>query len=153
MIAICGDARLPKLAAIVSLNLARIRIATSALQSQECPGRFERADLLFVTLGGNELDPAKFLDQALESSVYGSPLGPGPWRSAAFRRDLQRAHVLLGTARTVASQRIQTRLTRMAPFAVYGSWVWAQYLSPKLGCKVFQAEYGFVDLGALCKST
>jgi tRNA A-37 threonylcarbamoyl transferase component Bud32 len=153
VIAICGDARLPKLAAIVSLNLARIRIATSVLQSQECPGRFERADLLFVTLGGNELDPAKFLDQALESSVYGSPLGPGPWRSAAFRRDLQRAHVLRGTARTVAFRRIQTRLTRMAPFAVYGSWVWAQYLSPKLGCKVFQAEYGFVDLGALCKST
>jgi hypothetical protein len=40
---------------------------------------------------------------------------------------------------------------RMAPLAVYGDWVWAEYLSPKLGCEVFQGEFGFVDLGVLCK--
>jgi hypothetical protein len=38
-----------------------------------------------------------------------------------------------------------------APFAVYGSWIWSEYFSPKVGCKVFQGEYGVVDLGALCK--
>ena len=41
---------------------------------------------------------------------------------------------------------------RAAPFAVYGSWVWSEYFSPKVSCKHFQAVYGFVDLGALCKS-
>jgi hypothetical protein len=40
---------------------------------------------------------------------------------------------------------------RAAPFAVYGSGVWSEYFSPRVGCKVFQGEYGFVDLGALCK--
>jgi hypothetical protein len=58
---------------------------------------------------------------------------------------------LRGQARTVAFSEIDDELMRMAPLAVYGSWVWAEYLSPKLGCKVFQAEYGFVDLGALCE--
>ena len=153
VIAICGDARLPKLAAIVSSNLARIGIAASVIESQQCPGRYEHADLLFVTIGGDEVDPATFLDQALDRSVFGSPLGPGPWRSAAFGRDLERAHALRGPARLVAFRRIDAKLMRMAPLAVYGSYVWAEYLSPKVGCKVFQAEYGFVDLGALCKKS
>jgi hypothetical protein len=36
---------------------------------------------------------------------------------------------------------------------VFGSWVWSEYFSPRVGCKVFQGEYGVVDLGALCKSS
>jgi hypothetical protein len=51
----------------------------------------------------------------------------------------------------VAYRRLDDELMRMAPFAVFGSWLWSQYVSPKLGCKLFQAEYGFLDLGALCK--
>ena len=152
VIAICGDARLPKLASIVGSDLARIRISTSVTESQQCPGHYQRADLFFVTFGADELDPEPFLDQALTGSVYGSPLGPGPWRSAAFRKDFDRAQALRGHARIAAFRRIQDELLRMAPLAVYGSWVWAEYLSPKVGCTVFQAEYGFVDVGALCKT-
>jgi serine/threonine-protein kinase len=154
VLAICGDARLPKLAEIVRSNLARIGIAVSVVQSRQCPGRYERADLLFVfPLGSDERDPARFLDQALGSSVYGSELGPGPWRSRAFRAQLERARPLRGEARTAAFRRIDDELMRMAPLAVYGSWVWAEYLSPQVGCKVFQAEYGFADLGALCRKS
>jgi hypothetical protein len=40
---------------------------------------------------------------------------------------------------------------REAPLAVYGNFVSVEYFSPKVGCKVFQAEYRTVDLGALCK--
>jgi hypothetical protein len=130
-------------------------MTASVVRSQQCPGRFERADLAFVTLGigSNQRDPGPLVDQALETSVYGSPLGPGPWNSSAFHAQLERARALRGPARTVAFREIDDKLMRMAPLAVYGSWVWAEYLSPKLGCKVFQAEYGFVDLGALCKPT
>jgi hypothetical protein len=39
----------------------------------------------------------------------------------------------------------------MAPLAVFGSYVWGEYLSPKVGCRVQQAEFGFLDLGKLCK--
>jgi tRNA A-37 threonylcarbamoyl transferase component Bud32 len=153
VISICGDPRLAKLAAIVRSNLARIGMTTGVIESQQCPGRYERADLLFVTIGANdlELDPGQFVDQALDSSVYGSPLGPGPWRAEGFRREVERARALRGDARVSAFQRIQSQLMRMAPLAVFGSFVWGEYLSPKVGCRVSQAEFGFVDLGELCK--
>jgi ABC-type transport system substrate-binding protein/predicted Ser/Thr protein kinase len=153
VIAICGDPRLPKLAAIVRSNLARIGMTVSVVESQQCPGQYKRADLLFVTIGANELelDPAQFVDQALGSSVYGSPLGPGPWRAASFRSEVQRAHALRGQERLTAYRHIQAQLMRMAPLAVFGSYVWGEYLSPKVGCRVQQAEFGFLDLGELCK--
>ena len=153
VIAICGDPRLPKLAAIVRSNVARIGMTASVIESQQCPGRYERADLLFVTFGANqlELDPAQFVDQVLDSSVYGSPLGPGPWRAARFRSEVVRSHVLRGQARRAAYRRIGAQLMRMAPLAVFGSFVWGEYVSPKVGCRVNQAEFGFLNLGALCK--
>jgi predicted Ser/Thr protein kinase len=153
VIAICGDTRLPNLAAIVRSDLARIGMSASVVQAPQCPGRFEHADLSFVTLGSNQLDPGVFVGLALTTGVFGAPLGPGPWNSRSFRVQLERARALRGQARKVAFREIEDKLMRMAPLAVYGSWVWAEYLSPKVGCKVFQAEYGFVDLGVLCKKT
>jgi len=48
-------------------------------------------------------------------------------------------------------RQLADELTRTAPLAVFGSWVWPQYFSPKVGCKVFQSVYRVADLGALCK--
>jgi hypothetical protein len=104
-------------------------------------------------IGDDEPDPQPFIDQALDSSVYGSRLGPGPWDSKAFRSRLERAETLRGAARLAAFRRLDAQLMRMAPLAVFGDWVWAEYLSPKVGCRVFQGEYGFVDLGVLCKKS
>jgi tRNA A-37 threonylcarbamoyl transferase component Bud32/DNA-binding beta-propeller fold protein YncE len=150
VIAICGDPRLPKLAAIARDNLARIGMTTSVIDSQQCPGRYRRADLLFATnLGGwndFELDPAPFIEQTV-----GFPPGPGPWRRASFRREVERAHALRGPARLAAYRQIEAKLNRMAPVAVFGSFVWGEYVSPKVGCRVNQAEFGFLDLGELCK--
>jgi ABC-type transport system substrate-binding protein len=153
VIAICGDPRLPKLAAIVRSDLARIDIRASVIQSQQCPGHYQDADLLFTTFGANELelDPAQFVDEALDGSVYGSPLGPGPWRSARFRSELEHARPLRGSERVTAYGRVEAQLMRMAPLAVFGSFVWGEYVSPKVGCRVHQAEFGFLDLGELCK--
>jgi hypothetical protein len=153
VISICGDPRLAKLAAIVRSNLARIGMSISVIESQQCPGHYQRADLLFTMFGANELelDPAQFVDHALEGSVYGSPLGPGPWRAPEFRREVGRAHALRGDARLVAFRHIERRLMGMAPMAVFGGYVWGEYISPKTGCRVSQAEFGFMDLGELCK--
>jgi hypothetical protein len=153
VIGICGDPRLPTLAAIVRSDLARIGITTSVVQSGQCPGQYRRADLLFATIGANqlELDPAQFVDQAPDPSFYGAPLGPGPWRSARFRAEIARAHPLRGRARLVAYRRMDQQLLRMAPLAVFGSYVWGEYVSPKVGCRVNQGEFGFLDLGELCK--
>jgi len=153
VIGICGDPRLPALAAIVRSDLIRIGMTTSVVQSGQCPGQYRRADLLFATIGANqlELDPGQFIDQAPDPSFYGAPLGPGPWRAARFRAEIERAHTLRGQARLVTYRRMQEQLLRMAPLAVFGSYQWGEYVSPKVGCRVNQGEFGFLDLGELCK--
>jgi hypothetical protein len=128
-------------------------MTASVTESQQCPGQYRRADLFFTTIAAVdlELDPGQFVDQALGSSVFGSPLGPGPWRATGFRHDLRHAKALRGRQRLAAYRRIQAQLMRMAPLAVFGSFVWGEYLSPGVGCRVQQAEFGFLDLGELCK--
>jgi hypothetical protein len=61
--------------------------------------------------------------------------------------------VLRGPTRSRVYVRLVDELARAAPFAVFGSFIWSEYFSPKIGCRVFQTEYGSVDLGALCKSS
>jgi hypothetical protein len=89
--------------------------------------------------------------QALDESVFGSPLGPGPWRAAGFQSELRQANALRGRQRLAGYRRIEAQLLRMAPLAVFGSFAWGDYVSPKVGCRLQQAEFGFLDLGALCK--
>ena len=150
-----GDPALSRIAVIVRSDLARIRVAVSIVESQQCPSRYdakvEGADLLlFTNFGDPERDPEPFLDHALAVGRYGSVLGPGPWSSPAFRQRVDRARVLLGQARTRAYAGLEEQLMRAAPFAVYGSYVSPEYFAPGVGCKVFQPALGFVDLGALC---
>jgi hypothetical protein len=158
----CGpDARQRTLAHIVSSDVARIGISVSVTASQSCPtnGRYDaqmkRADLiLFSGLRSEERDPAPFLDQALaRDGSFGSALGPGLWTTTSFRERLARAAALRGPARLRAYVRLVDELTRAAPFAVFGSFIWSEYFSPKVGCMIFQAVYGVVDLGALCRRT
>src|SRR5262249_59149824 len=111
----------------------------------------ERADLLLAWLDGSlERDPEPFLDQALARGAYGSALGPGPWNEPAFRARVARAHALRGQARIEAYRRLDDELMRAAPFVVYVSLVYQEFVSPRVGCEVFQGAYGFLDLGALC---
>jgi hypothetical protein len=93
-----------------------------------------------------------FLDMAL-GGVYGlARLGPGPWNDPAFRKHVEIARALRGPGRAAVSARLADELSREAPFAVYGSFVRGEYFAPGVGCRISQAEYGFADLGALCKS-
>ena len=156
----CGqDERQRKLAHIISANLARIGIGVSVTTEGSCPksGRYDAkargADMiLFSALGFDERDPAPFLERTVKGDgSAGSALGPGLWTTPAFRQRLARAAALSGPARTRTYARLVGELTRAAPFAVFGSWVWSEYFSPKVGCKLFHARYGVVDVGALCK--
>jgi len=158
----CGpDARQRTLAHIVSSNLAVIGISVSVTASQSCPknsrydAQMKRADMiLFSGLRSEEREPAPFLEQALmRGGAFGSALGPGLWTTGRFRDRLARAAVLRGPTRSRVYVRLVDELARAAPFAVFGSFIWSEYFSPKIGCRVFQTEYGSVDLGALCKSS
>jgi ABC-type transport system substrate-binding protein len=152
-----GDERQRTLAGIIRSDLARIGIRVRVDQAPQCPASYDarahRADLLLVSgLGSQELDPQPLLEQALAADGhYGSALGSGVWTSRSFRSRLERARLLGGPARARAYAALVAELTRAAPFAVYGSFVWSEYFSPHVGCKLFQGEYGFADLGALCK--
>lgn len=158
---ICGDAREPKMADIVRRDLAPIGIDVSVLEdAAQCladPAKSRRADLFLVSfpfvIQTDEHDPAPFLDQVLRYGEYGTPLPSAGWDERSFRRQLDRARPLRGAARVAAYHRLADELTRTGPIAMFGSWIWPEYFSPKVGCKVFQGEYGFVDLGALCKGS
>jgi ABC-type transport system substrate-binding protein/tRNA A-37 threonylcarbamoyl transferase component Bud32/DNA-binding beta-propeller fold protein YncE len=152
----CGDPALRRVAEIVRSNLARIRIAVSVLASQGCTqepdAKRRRADLLLgdVGLGPADRDPAPFFDMAIGGAYDFPRPGPGPWNKREFRKRLERARTLRGEARAEAYGRLQDELLRQAPFAFYGIPVYGEYFSPKVGCKLFQAEYHAIDLGALC---
>jgi ABC-type transport system substrate-binding protein/tRNA A-37 threonylcarbamoyl transferase component Bud32 len=159
---ICGDARERTLAEKVRRNLAAIGIGVSVLWDDQCPAnpgtsaKSRRADLFLVSgwpfTEADERDPAQVLDQVLRSGAYGTPLPSAGWDQRSFRRRLDRASPLRGATRVAAYHRLADEFTRMGPIAVFGSWVWSEYFSPRVGCKVFQGEYGVVDIGTLCKS-
>src|SRR5262249_3602968 len=139
----CGpDERVRSLATIIRADLARIRIRVSFERALQCPQKYDararRADLLmFSGLKGQERDPQPFLDGALATDGRsGSALGSGLWTNRAFRSRLARARLVGGSARSRAYTALVGELTRAGPFAVYGSFVFAQYFSPRVGCKV-----------------
>jgi ABC-type transport system substrate-binding protein len=152
--AACGTGDLP-IAHRIRSDLGKIGIKVSIVATQACPTRYgakaKRADLVLASLGSPSLrDPEPFLDQALDRGRYGSALGPGPWYSDKFRARLVHARVLTGQARIEAYRRLSDKLMRAAPFVVYGTFVYQEFVSPKVGCRLFQGAYGFLDLGALC---
>jgi ABC-type oligopeptide transport system substrate-binding subunit/tRNA A-37 threonylcarbamoyl transferase component Bud32 len=151
---LCGEPA--RVAQIVRSNLAQIRIGLKILESRGClqgpDPKAKRADLVFeaIGLGPADRDPAAFFDMAIGGAYDYPRPGPGPWHGPAFRGRLERARVLRGRARTAAYAALNAELAHEAPFAVYGIPLAAEYFSPKVGCKLFQAEYHVVDLGALC---
>jgi hypothetical protein len=159
---ICGDPREPTLARIVATDLARVGIGVSVTQDAQCPGsssavtRASRgADLLLVQgwpySEADERDPAQSIEQVLDAGLFGRPVPSAGWDGQSFRRRLERARRLQGAARAVALRRLADELTRSGPLAVFGSWEWPEYFSPKLGCVVYQSVYAVADLGALCR--
>ena len=154
---ICSDPRERTLADILHRNLAAIRMSVAISEGNDCsPQASEHADLAIVSgypsMMSEDRDPTDFIDHALRQALYGQPVPPGPWSTSAFTRRLEQARELTGSARGAEYRRLADELTRTGPLAVFGSWVWSEYFSPSVGCKVFQARYGVVDLGALCKS-
>jgi hypothetical protein len=106
-----------------------------------------RADLLLASDGPPERDPSRFIEAPLQ--ILGA--FPGPWNGPRFQRQLERARALSGQARLAMYARLDEELVReLVPFAAYAGWVWPEYFSPRIGCKLFQPYFHFVDLGALC---
>ena len=142
--------------ALIRSELAPLGISVSIVATDACPNRYtaeaKRADLVLSWLGQPlENDPEPFLDGTLATGQIGSPLGPGPWSKPSFRRRVEAARALRGSERFTVYRRLADEFMRGVPIAVFGSFAWPMYVSPKLACLTFQARYGFLDLGVLCR--
>jgi ABC-type transport system substrate-binding protein len=144
---------------VIRSELANIGIAVSILlrpgtcHPRDVAAEFKRADLMIGTnigRGPTERDPAPFFADVLARGAWGSPLGPGPWNAPRFRKLLEQARSLRGRARVAGYARLDDELSGAAPLVVYGSFLYDEYFSPRVGCKLFQAFYLEADLGALC---
>jgi ABC-type transport system substrate-binding protein len=153
------DPQLSSVAGVVRSELANIGMTVSILlkpgicHPRDVAAEFEHADLMIGTnigRGPTNRDPAPFFDDVLTHGAWGSPLGPGPWNTPAFRTRLEHARALSGRARVAAYAGLEGELSRAAPLVVYGSFLYDEYFSPRVGCELFQAFYLQVDLGALC---
>jgi ABC-type transport system substrate-binding protein/DNA-binding beta-propeller fold protein YncE len=151
----CGSGN-TKVPSLVRADLAPLGIAVSVVATSDCPDRYtsaaRNADLILSGLGRPRVnDPEQFLEGALDTGRPGAALGPGPWYAPAFRRRVDVARALSGPARSRTYRALADELMSKVPFAVYGTWAWPMYISPKLSCLTFQAHFGFLDLGLLCK--
>jgi peptide/nickel transport system substrate-binding protein len=153
----CGDPGGGRIGGILRSNLRRIGIRVRLEPSLDClrgpdPKR-ERADMSLVTLASFDLDPLPFLSSVTgEDHAFGDPV-PNGWAPPSLVAQVARADRTQGAARHRAFAALETKLARGAvPMAGFGEFVVPEYLSPRVGCRVFQGAYGFLDLGAACIS-
>ena len=138
-------------------NLAQIGIRVRPAPSLDCTlGRdpkIDDADLMLLSPVTPTVDPAAFVEAALgrEVGIGEGSLPQGWFRDASLTRAIDAARLLTGSERTAAYAALQQRLLDDAvPFAAVGSWMAPEYVSPRLGCRVFQGAYNTLDLGATC---
>jgi ABC-type transport system substrate-binding protein len=153
----CGQPSNSRVAAVIRANLAEIGIRVRPAPSLDCTlGRdpkIDKADLMLLSPATPIVDPAPFVEAALGRELgIGVGLLPKGWfRDASLGRDLDAARLLTGAERTAAYAALQERLLSDAvPFAALGSWTAPEYVSPRLGCRLFQGALNSLDLAAAC---
>jgi hypothetical protein len=154
---ICGDPGNAIVGEIVRADLRPLGIRVRLERSLGClngpdPNR-ERADIALVTMATLEIDPRPFL---MSVSGDDQPLGnpvPDGWAPQRLAAEVAQADSAKGAARRQAFAALEQRFARRdVPMAGFGEFVAPEYVSPRLGCRVFQGAYGFLDLGAACVS-
>ena len=93
---------------------------------------------------GDYPDPDDWLDVLLEAGPYPSFDDP------VWKARLARAARLFGPERYLAYGRLDAELARdAAPWIAYANRKSVAFLSPRVGCRVYQPVYG-IDLAVLC---
>jgi len=153
----CGDPGGGRVGEIVRANLRRIGIRVRVEQSLDClrgpdPKR-ERADISLVTLASFDFDPYPFLAAVTGDDRSFGDTVPNGWMPPSLTAQVARADRARGAARRKTFAALEAKLARGAvPMAGYGEFVVPEFVSPRVGCRVFQGAYGFLDLGAACIS-
>jgi hypothetical protein len=153
----CGDPGGARVGEIIRRSLRPIGVRVRLQPSLDClrgpdPKR-ERADLSLLTLASLNLDPYAFLAAASgDDAAFGDPV-PNGWAPRNLAAGARRADRAQGAARRRAFAALERRLARgPVPVTGFGEFVAPEYMSPRVGCRLFQGAYGFLDLGAACVS-
>jgi ABC-type transport system substrate-binding protein len=153
----CGDPGNQRVAEIVRANLRPIGIAVRIAPSLGCLRGYdpkgEAADIVLLSPSSLALDAAGFLALAGgDDRKFGGNLLPRGWgREAAFLRRLARADALPDAERDAAFAALQEEaLEKSVRLAAFSSFVRPEYVAPRIACRVRQAAYQFLDLGAAC---
>jgi YVTN family beta-propeller protein len=90
-------------------------------------------------------DPDNFLDRLLRSGEI-----LPPFEDSAYGRKLDAAAKLSGPARYLAYGKLADELAKNeAPWVVWGNGTSDDFFSARMGCQIYQPEYG-IDLASLC---
>ena len=78
-------------------------------------------------------------------------LPAGWWHDEAFLRAVARADALQGGERDAAFAALQEEALEddVSP-VTFSGFVRPEYVVPRVGCRVLQSAYGFLDLAAAC---
>jgi ABC-type transport system substrate-binding protein len=153
----CGDPGNQRIAEIVRANLRPIGIRVRITPSLGClrghDPKGDVADIALTSPGSLALDAESFLALAGgDDDGFGGNVLPRHWgRDDAFLGRLARADALQGAARDAGFAALQEEaLDQGARLAVFAAFVRPEYVVPRIGCRVNQGAYRFLDLGAAC---
>jgi ABC-type transport system substrate-binding protein len=152
----CGDPANLRIAETIRSNLKPLGIDVSIVQSFGCLRGYDpkagRSDMLLITRATAELDPQPFLESTIGRTFpFGPVLGPVTYRDPKVAARLDAIRRLSGPERLAAYRQLEDDLLRgPAPYAAYGAFVGAEYMSNRVGGRLVQGAYHVIDLGALC---
>ena len=152
----CGDPGNQRIAEIVRANLRpigiRVRIAPSLGCLRGHDPKLDVADIALVSPGSLAMDAEAFLALAGGDGDKFGEVPPPSWgRDDAFLRRVARADALAGAERDAAFAALQEEaLEKNVTLAAFSSFVRPEYIAPRVGCRVTQGAYQFLDLGAAC---
>jgi ABC-type oligopeptide transport system substrate-binding subunit/predicted Ser/Thr protein kinase len=152
----CGEPVNLRIAQEIRSNLKPLGIELSIVQSLGClrgpDPKAGRSDMMLITRATADLDPQPFLESTIGRTFpFGALLGPVTYRDPNVTARLDAIRRLPGSARLAAYHRLEDDLLRgPAPYAAFGAFTGAEYMSNRVGCRLVQGAYHVIDLGALC---
>jgi ABC-type transport system substrate-binding protein len=153
----CGDPGNQRVAEIVRANLRpigiRVRIAPSLGCLRGHDPKRDVADIALLSPGSLALDAVGFLQLAGgdDGKFGGNMLPRSWWHDDAFLRRVARADALAGAERDAAFAALQEEaLEKDVTLASFSTFVRPEYVAPRIGCRVRQGAYQFLDFGAAC---
>jgi peptide/nickel transport system substrate-binding protein len=148
----CTASNCQATATIIKASLARIGLKVRVDTEPNGIPSGTRWDMQLEGLYFDWPDPSAFLNLLFDPKAFRPPgYPPAEPIPAVYRRMLEAADRLRGTARAAAYRAVAARIERnVAPLAVRGTPVTPEFFSARMGCQVEQPVIGAVDLGALC---